>query len=89
MAGGDAVSARRPRTPRLSLRVFRVTVAAHRVERWDIPASTGKLPAADESHACEIAVRNLHREAGVPPWHPCIRQSLRHATAVRARSPHR
>jgi hypothetical protein len=65
-----------------------VTVAAHRVERWDIPASTGKLAAADAAHACEIAVRTLHVAAGVPPSRTCLRESLQHATAVQTRSPH-
>jgi hypothetical protein len=78
----------RARPPRLELRVFRVTVRAHRVERFDIPASTGKLPAANAAHACEIAVRTLHRDAGVPPWKPYVWQSLEHAAAVRVRSPH-
>jgi hypothetical protein len=76
----------RPRRP--ALRVFRVTIAAHRVERWDLPAYTTKLPAADVAHALELAVSNLHHAAGVPPWRPCIRQSLKHATAMPARSPH-
>lgn len=86
---GGVVSAEARTPPRRVLRVFRVTVDAHRVERWEIPASTGKLAAASAAHACEIAVGILHRDAGVPPWHPCLRASLQHATAVETRSPHR
>ena len=75
----------RARTPRLELRVFRVEVVAHTIARWDIPASTGKLPAADAAHACEIVVGRVQRAAGVPPWRPYRRasSSFAHATAIK------
>jgi hypothetical protein len=76
------------RSPRRTLRVWRVIVAPHQVERWEIPATTARVVAADATHACEITVRNLHRDIGVPPWRPCLRRSLEHATATQTRSPH-
>jgi hypothetical protein len=66
---------------RLPLRTYRVTLGAHRVERWEIPAQTIEVPAAHAEHACETAVRSLHRAAVVPPWRPCLRASLAHAVA--------
>jgi hypothetical protein len=68
--------------------MFRVALAAHVVPpRWPIPAQALELPAVGAEHACLLAVRNAHAEAGVPPWRPCVRASLAFATAERVNAP--
>jgi hypothetical protein len=73
--------AERRRQQRWPLQMWRVVVDAHRVERWEIPASTVEVPAAHAEHAGEVAVRALHRSTGLPPWRPYLRASLAHAVA--------
>ena len=63
-----------------------VTVAAHDVPRWHVPAHTVKIGARTAGIACSFVVRWAHVDAGVPPWKPCVRLSLRFARAERARS---
>ena len=73
-----------------ALRLWRVDVAAHAVAyRHEIPAATIKLLAGSEVEACEAAVGQLHRSAGVAPWKPYVRESIEYASARPARSPHR
>jgi hypothetical protein len=79
---------RRAPMPPTAPPLHRVVVEGHRVQRWEIPARTLTVPAVDVDHAREVAVSILHREAGVPGWRPLMRESLTHATAVQARSPH-
>jgi len=75
------------RTNRLPLRTWRVQIAAHDVPpRWRIPAQTVRLPADSADDARLFAVRTAHRAAGVPPWRPCVRESMRHATASEGRA---
>jgi hypothetical protein len=61
---------------------FRIQISAHDVERWAIPATSVEIPAADAGHARLIAVRMAHSAAGVPPWLPCVRASLKFARAA-------
>jgi len=73
---------RRP-SRRWPLLMWRVSVAAHNVAgRWEIPTLKVEIPAANATHACEIVLRRLHSDAGVPSWKPCLRESLEHATAT-------
>jgi len=67
--------------------VFTVTVREHCLAgRWPIPATQLELYAADAEQARRIAVRMLHCSARVPPWKPCVRESLTHTTAELARA---
>jgi hypothetical protein len=61
--------------------MFRVRVAAHRVERWAIPERAVTIPAANVAHARVIAVREAHGAADVPCWRRLVRESLEHTTA--------
>jgi hypothetical protein len=61
--------------------VWRVTIAAHKVDRWSIPARTVTVGAASIAQAREVVIGEAQRAAGVPPWKPLRRLSLEHATA--------
>jgi hypothetical protein len=56
---------------------------------YEVPASSSRVLAADDSHAREVYVQMVHVAAKVPPWKPYIRKSIEHASAVLVRSPHR
>ena len=58
-----------------------VTIAEHRVERWDIPATMFTVSAVTEQGAIEDAIGQVQRQAGVPAWKPCRRKSLAFASA--------
>jgi hypothetical protein len=62
--------------------MFTVTIAGHRVERWEIPERAVMTPAASRRHAQIIAVRIAHAASGLPPWKPLMRVTLRHATVT-------
>ena len=61
---------------------YRVTVNAHAVDRWTVPAATFKLCAPDETAARLMATRAAHRRAGVPPMKPLLRESWSHTSAT-------
>jgi hypothetical protein len=63
-----------------------VTIERHAVSRWFIGRQVVKLPAPDSEDACLTAIRWAHGKAGVPPWRPLIRESLKHTTAKRTGS---
>jgi hypothetical protein len=69
---------------RLPLRVWCVTVPAHQVDRWNIPAARIKVPAVSAESACHRVVCWLQSDAGCPPLKPIRRRSLKHATATEA-----
>jgi hypothetical protein len=61
--------------------MYAVTIAAHELAdgRYEIPARTVRLPAANAAHAKLLAVAEAH--AGLPRWRPLVRASLEHTTA--------
>jgi hypothetical protein len=64
--------------------MWSVRIGAHHVaQRLPIEASRVKLPGASADHARLSAVRRVHSAAGVPPWKPCVRESLEHTAAKR------
>jgi hypothetical protein len=64
---------------------WRVTIAAHKIARWEIPVQTLTVPAVSIGHARERAVRVAQRAAGCPPWRPFQRASYRHTKVQAAR----
>jgi hypothetical protein len=78
----------RIRAPRFPLQTFRVRIEPHQVAgRWPIPARSVKVPAANAEHARLIVVRTAHSKAGVPPWKPCLRDSLCHTSVTGSSMP--
>lgn len=70
------------------LPLFRVALAAHAIPpRWSIAEQVVTLPAVDAEQACLFAVRMAHADASVPPWRPCVRASMAHATAEPVEGP--
>ncbi|HME02088.1 MAG TPA: hypothetical protein VKG38_03535 [Solirubrobacteraceae bacterium] len=70
----------RPELPPL----WKVKIARHAVmQRWIIRAQSCKLPAPSFDYACTQVIRWAHADAGIPPWKPCVRESLAHTTATR------
>jgi hypothetical protein len=67
-------------TARAARKLFHVRVAAHRVERWQLPERAVTIPAANRAHARVIAVREAHAAADMPCWRPLVRESLQHTT---------
>lgn len=63
--------------------LWAVTIAAHTVSRWEIPAVTIELGGPNADYARKAAVRLAHSKAGVPPWRPYGRVSLRNTKAKR------
>lgn len=61
--------------------VYAVVIGRHVVGRWLLPEARFELRAVDQAHAELLAVREAHRQAGVPPWRPFLRESMRHAAA--------
>jgi len=61
---------------------YRVAIKEHVVDRWTVPAATFKLCAPDESAARLFAARAAHRQAGIPPMKPLLRQSWLHTSAT-------
>lgn len=66
--------------------MYRVVLREHEIKSrtatYKIP-KTEKLLPGSETHAKVIAIREVHKDAGVPPWKPYIRESWRHASATR------
>jgi hypothetical protein len=60
---------------------WRVELAGHDVDRWHVEAQTVELPAPDAEYACLRVIHWAHSDAGLPPWRPLIRHSMRFATA--------
>jgi hypothetical protein len=52
-----------------------VSVEAHDVARWSIPAQTVTVHALNDVGARIAAAREAHRRAGVPPWKPWLRRT--------------
>jgi len=62
-------------------------LAAHRVaDRWSIPARRVRVPAANAEQARLIVVQAAHGAAGVPPWRPCVAESLTHVSVREGRA---
>jgi len=66
------------------LQTFEVEIDAHTLAagRYTIAGRRERTPATSGEQALEIVVRASHRNAGVPPWKPCIRASLTRARIV-------
>src|ERR1039458_8705993 len=63
---------------------WRVKVRRHRVKpRWIIPPRSATVPGPTGDFARERVIRWAHSDAGVPPWRPCVRESLLHTSATR------
>ena len=67
-------------------RIYRTTITAHRVGRYDIAALAMDVPALDKTHARTLAVREAHRRASVPNWSPWMRESWPHSSAERVQN---
>jgi hypothetical protein len=62
---------------------WRVTIEAHRCERWIIPSQRHKLVAVTAAEARLSGIREAHRALGMPPWRPLIRLSWPYSSAER------
>lgn len=63
--------------------LWRVHVEGHAIApRYVVAELAFTTPAVSERQALELGVEEAHRRAGVPPWGPCRRASLEHATAT-------
>jgi hypothetical protein len=60
-----------------------VTVPAHDVDRWTIPAQEIHVHALNDIGARIAATREAHRDAGVAPWKPLLRDTYSRTSAAR------
>jgi hypothetical protein len=68
---------------RWPLPTWKVAIAEHTCERWNIPAQTHTLPASTAAHARLSGIREAHRQLELPCWKPLIRISWPHSQAKR------
>ncbi len=67
----SAPARRRSRAPNgWRLPLWQVTIEAHTIGRYDVPAQRVNVPASTREIACAVAVKWAHADAHVPPWKP-------------------
>lgn len=63
--------------------MWMVEIKRHPVKpRWIVPARTATVPSPTGDFACKQVIRWAHADVGIPPWRPCVRESLIHTTAT-------
>ncbi len=74
---------RREKIPLWGVTIAAHTVSASATRLITIPADQRDVFATTERDAKLYAIRRAHREAHVPAWKPCIRESWSYTKAVK------
>jgi hypothetical protein len=72
----------RARRAALELSAWLVTVEAHEVARWSVEEARLEVYAINDTDARIQATREVHRQAGVPPWKPWMRRTYLRTSAT-------